>query len=205
MRRVFGFLIIAALACVTFNANAQLRFGVKGGLNISSVHFDSDLLEADNVTGFHVGPMIETSLPLVGVGLDAALLYSQRGLETKSVGGVKTSIKNDYIDVPVNLKWKFGLPIIKAYLSAGPYFAFRVGGDKFWDIPGSIADQVRAKNFNAGLNFGAGVELIKHLQVGFTYGLGLTDNYSVSGIKSSDVYKTAGKNRGWSVTAAILF
>lgn len=205
MRRVFGFLIIAALACITFNANAQLRFGVKGGLNISSVHFDSDLLEADNVTGFHVGPMIETSLPLVGVGLDAALLYSQRGLETKSVGGVKTSIKNDYIDVPVNLKWKFGLPIIKAYLSAGPYFAFRVGGDKFWDIPGSIADQVRAKNFNAGLNFGAGVELIKHLQVGFTYGLGLTDNYSVSGIKSSDVYKTAGKNRGWSVTAAILF
>ena len=46
-----------------------------------------------------------------------------------------------------------------------------VGGDKFWDIPGSVADQVK-ENFSAGLNFGAGVELISHLQVGFNYGLG---------------------------------
>ena len=76
------------------------------------------------------------------------------------------------------------------------------GGDKFWDIPGSVADQVKAKNFSAGLNFGAGVELISHLQVGFNYGLGLTDNYSIEKVNLSD---GAGKNRGWSITAAILF
>ena len=141
-------------------------------------------------------------LVMVGVGIDAAVLYSQKGLETTSAGGVKTSMKTDYIDVPVNLKWKFGLPIVKAYLAAGPYIGFRVGGDKFWDIPGSVADQVKAKNFSAGLNFGAGVELISHLQVGFNYGLGLTDNYSIEKVNLSD---GAGKNRGWSITAAILF
>lgn len=70
------------------------------------------------------------------------------------------------------------------------------------DIPGSVADQVKAKNFSAGLNFGAGVELISHLQVGFNYGLGLTDNYSIEKVNLSD---GAGKNRGWSITAAILF
>lgn len=103
------------------------------------------------------------------------------------------------------------LPIVKAYLAAGPYIGFRVGGDKFWDIPGSVADQVKAKNFSAGLNFGAGVELISHLQVGFNYGLGLTDNYALGskGLSSSstgvvDMGKS-GKNRGWSITAAILF
>lgn len=58
-------------------------------MNISSVHFNSDVLKADNVTGFQVGPMIETTLPLVGVGIDAAVLYSQKGLETTSAGGVK--------------------------------------------------------------------------------------------------------------------
>ena len=100
------------------------------------------------------------------------------------------------------MKWKFGLPIVKAYLAAGPYIGFRVGGDKFWDIPGSVADQVKAKNFSAGFNFGAGVELISHLQVGFNYGLGLTDNYSIEKVNLSD---GAGKNRGWSITAAILF
>ena len=199
MKKIVGFFMVALLALMALPANAQLKFGIKGGVNISSVHFNSDVLKADNVTGFQVGPMIETTLPLVGVGIDAAVLYSQKGLETTSVGGVKTSMKTDYIDVPVNLKWKFGLPIIKGYLAAGPYVGFRVGGDKLWDIPGSVGDQLKAKSFNAGLNLGAGVELIKHLQVGFNYALGLTDDYSASKLELN------GKNRGWSITAAILF
>lgn len=189
--------MIVLMAIIAVPASAQLKFGVKGGLNISSVHFSSDLLKADNVTGFQIGPMIETTIPLIGVGLDAAILYSQKGMDMKSGTGISTSVKTDYIDVPVNFKWKFGLPIVKAYLTAGPYVGFRVGGDKFWKIPGNVVDQVKAKNFNAGLNFGAGVELIRHLQVGFNYGLGLTDNYSSGEISA--------KNRGWSVTAAILF
>ena len=53
--------------------------------------------------------------------------------------------------------------------------------------------------FSAGLFFGAGVEVISHLQVGINYGLGLTDNYS------AEKYDLNAKNRGWSVTAAILF
>lgn len=202
MKKIVGFVFIALSALlITLPAKAQIKFGIKGGVNISSVHFNSDLLKADNVTGFQIGPMIETTLPLVGIGLDAAVLYSQKGLEANT-GVSKSSMKTDYIDVPVNLKWKFGLPILKLYLAAGPYVGFRVGGDKFWEIPGSVVNQVKAKNFSAGLNFGAGVELIRHLQVGFNYGLGLTDNYSLEAV---DFSKGVGKNRGWSVTAAILF
>lgn len=201
MRKILGFVLVVMMILVAVPAKSQLRFGVKGGVNISSVHFNSDILKADNVTGFQIGPMIETTLPLLGTGLDVAILYSQKGMDIKS--GIETkSIKNDYIDIPLNLKWKFGLPIIKAYLAAGPYIGFRVGGDKVWDVPGSVIDQVKAKNFSAGLNFGAGVELIKHLQVGFNYGLGLTDNYSISKV---DLSNGNGKNRGWSITAAILF
>lgn len=198
MKKNVGLVIVALLALLAIPANAQLKFGVKGGVNISSVHFSSDVLNADNVTGFQVGPMIETSLPLVGVGLDAAVMYSQRGMKTKS-GVSTTTMRTDYIDVPVNLKWKFGLPIVKAYLAAGPYIGFRVGGDKIWDIPGATVGQLEAKNFSAGLNFGAGVELVSHLQVGFNYGLGLTDNFSAS------KFDLKAKNRGWSITAAILF
>lgn len=211
MKKTTALVFVALVALLmAVPAKAQLKFGIKGGVNISSVHFDSDLLKADNVTGFQIGPMIETTLPLVGVGFDAAILYSQKGLET-STGVSKTTMKTDYIDVPVNLKWKFGLPIAKIYLAAGPYIGFRVGGDKFWEVPGSIVDQVKAKSFSAGLNFGAGVELISHLQVGFNYGLGLTDNYSLgsTGVSSHTNgvvdMGNGGKNRGWSVTAAILF
>ena len=199
MKKVTGLVLIILMAFIAVPAKSQLKFGVKGGLNISSVHLNSDILKADNVTGFQIGPMIETTIPLIGVGLYAAILYSQKGMDVKSETGTSTNVKTDYIDVPVNLKWKFGLPIIKGYLAAGPYIGFRVGGDKFWEIPGSVVGQVKAKNFSAGLNFGAGVELISHLQVGINYGLGLTDNYS------AEKYDLNAKNRGWSVTAAILF
>ena len=199
MKKVTGLVLIILMAFIAVPAKSQLKFGVKGGLNISSVHLNSDILKADNVTGFQIGPMIETTIPLIGVGLDAAILYSQKGMDVKSETGTSTNVKTDYIDVPVNLKWKFGLPIIKGYLAAGPYIGFRVGGDKFWEIPGSVVGQVKAKNFSAGLNFGAGVELISHLQVGINYGRGLTDNYS------AEKYDLNAKNRGWSVTAAILF
>lgn len=171
-------------------AKAELKIGVKGGVNISSVHFNKTILSSSNVTGYNVGPMLEFIAPFVGVGFDAAILFNQKGLEIGT-----STMKTHYLDVPVNLKWKFGIPLVKAYLAAGPYVSFRLGGDKFWNV---MSEQIEAKSFGAGLNFGAGVELVKHLQVGFNYGLGLTDNYSLNKL---DI----GKSRGWSLTAAILF
>lgn len=196
MKKIVGIVLIALMALVAIPAKSQIKFGIKGGVNISSVHFSKEVVSSDNVTGFNIGPMLEVMTPVMGVGFDAAILYSQKGVGVK---GNNKDIKNDYIDVPVNLKWKFGLPIIKGFLTAGPYVGFRVGGNKIWDIPGAVGNQLEAKSFNAGLNFGAGIELIKHLQVGFNYGLGLTDDYSASKIDLN------GKNRGWSITAAVLF
>lgn len=198
MKKIATLFVIALFALIVCPAKAQVKFGIKGGVNITSVRFSRDIVKSDNVTGFQVGPMIEATMPLFGVGIDAALLYSQKGMDASNQIGSE-NIKTDYIDIPVNLKWKFGLPIIKAYLAAGPYVGFRVGGDKFWDIPGEISGQMKAKSFNAGLNFGVGAELIKHLQVGFNYGLGLTDDFTSSKVDLS------AKNRGWSITAAILF
>lgn len=198
MKKIVGFMLLAVMALVAVPAKSQIKFGVKGGLNISSVHFNKEVIGKDNVTGFNIGPMLEVMAPAMGVGFDAAILYSQKGIGVKSDKDGK-DVKNDYIDVPVNLKWKFGLPVIKGYVAAGPYIGFRVGGEKFWDIPNLVEGQLKAKNFNAGLNLGAGVELVSHLQVGFNYALGLTEDYSASKIDLN------GKNRSWSITAAILF
>ena len=76
MRRIAGLLAgIAVMTLVTGVANAQLHFGVKGGLNIASVRFDKDILSAENVTGFQIGPTIELMVPYIGIGLDGAILY----------------------------------------------------------------------------------------------------------------------------------
>ena len=189
----FYLLMLILFSIVALPAQAQFSWGIKGGANISSLHF-SDLPETfskSNITGFHIGPTIELIAPVVGLGFDASILYSQTGVEMG-----KQKIKNDYLDIPVNLKWKFGLPSLKVYLAAGPYVGFRLGGAKVWEV---ISDQISSKSFSAGLDFGAGVELFRHLQVGVNYQLGLTENYSMKKLN------IGGKNRGWQLSAAILF
>lgn len=198
MKRIIGLLVIALSLSAGYSAHAQISFGVKGGVNISSVKLSKDIIDSDNVTGFHIGPMVEMIAPVLGVGFDAAILYSQKGIDTQW-----ESITTDYIDVPVNFKWKFGLPVLKAYVAAGPYVGFRVGGDKLWEMPGSVVGQIKAKSFGAGVNIGAGIELIRHLQVGINYGLGLTENYSI--YKEGDSSEAEAKHRTWSISAAILF
>ena len=199
MKKYFA-IITLLLGVLAAPAHAQMiRFGVQGGLNVSQVHFNTDLWGSDNVTGFHFGPMLDFRLPL-GIGADAAVLYTRRGVDGSHDGAIR-EIHTDYLDVPVNLKWRIGLPIVKPYLAAGPYLSFRVAGDKWWDA-GHVSDQLKAKSFGAGLNFGAGAELFDHLLVGFRYSLGLTSNYSeLKDDKMSDI----GKDRGWVVTAGWLF
>lgn len=203
MKKSALLVLIAVLGLVAVPASAQLKFGLKGGVNVSKASISKDVLATKNVTGFNIGPMVEFRLPIVGVGMDAALLYSQKGFKSMDNGAVDKSMKTDYLEVPVNFKWKIGIPLVKFFLAAGPYVNFRIAGDKIWEIPGSAFGQLKSKSFGAGLNFGAGVELLSHLQVGFNYGLGLTNDYKTLGI--ADVADATGKSRGWSINAAILF
>ena len=192
MKRVY-LLILALVAWMAVPAQAQFKWGIKGGANISSIHFTNlpENFSTENLTGFHIGPTIELMAPLVGLGFDASILYSQTGMEI----GTQT-VKSDYLNIPVNLKWKIGIPAVKVFAAAGPYVGFRLGGGKLWDV---LSDQIESKSFSAGLNIGAGVELIQHLQISATYQLGLTDNYSIKKLEID------GKNRGWLISAAILF
>ena len=199
MSKLKSLLVVVMLLSVAVTVNAQFRFGVKGGVNIANVSFDKDVLNSDNVTGFHVGPMIDASFGEGGIGLDLALLFSQKGFDTED-----KSVKNTYIDVPVNLKFKFGIPLINPYLAAGPYVGFRVNGSKVKDVSfKDVKHQVESKSFGAGLNFTAGAELFDRLQIGLTYSLGLTNDYNTFDINDLDSYK--GKPHTWSISAAFLF
>jgi hypothetical protein len=181
-------------------AHAQLNFGVKGGVNIATVKFDN-VLEADNITGFQFGPMLEYVKPSTGWGMDVALLFTQKGCELEN-----RTVKSNYLEIPLNVKWKLMTPLLKPYLAAGPYFGFRTGRRKIWDISGlyhDVSGQVEAGNFSTGLNFSIGAEALGFLQVGLNYGLGLTSNFKTFGTGSLPTYK--GKAHTWSISAAVLF
>ena len=197
MRRVKYLFILVALV-VASNVDAQVRFGAKAGLNIANAEFNKDNFSSDNVTGFLVGPTIEAMFGRGGLGIDLALLYSQKGFDSDV-----DKVKNSYLEVPVNLKLKLGVPLVNPYFTAGPYIGFRISGDKAWDVSTTIKEDIKAKSFSAGMNFGLGAELFDKLQVGLNYGWGLTDNYANFDGNDLDSYK--GKAHTWSVTATFFF
>ena len=70
--------LVVLLATMTVAAQAQVKFGVKGGLNITNMKFDESVADKSNQAGFFIGPTVKFTLPVVGLGIDAAALYDQR-------------------------------------------------------------------------------------------------------------------------------
>lgn len=125
MKKIISVLMVAVCLMMAAPAQAQLHFGVKGGLNLSKVSFSKSDLKGDNKTGWFIGPMAEFTLPIIGIGADVAALYSQTELAAK---GYSTDAKLKTIEIPVNLKWSFGLgSMLGAYIAAGPQFGFNIG------------------------------------------------------------------------------
>lgn len=168
MKRLFLTLLVFVGLCAVVPAHAQLRFGLKGGLNISKVTFSQDILKGDNQTGFFIGPMAEFTLPVIGIGVDVAALYNQVGAKAKAgVLTVDETMKS--IEVPLNLKWTLGLgSMLGAYVAAGPQFGFNVGN-------GHFSEAFDMKTCYTTFNVGAGVKLLGHLQAGLNYNFGISN------------------------------
>ncbi|MDR2843281.1 MAG: PorT family protein [Candidatus Symbiothrix sp.] len=199
MKKNVVFLIVI-LFMGGLSAQAQLKYGLKVGLNLSKVSFDGDNAAAavvnDNMqyaTGFLVGPMVEFTIPGVGLGFDAALLYAQEGFKVKNND---TKMSNT-LEIPVNLKYKLSImELAGAFVAVGPYASFNLS---------DLEADYKAKTFGGGLNFGLGVEFLNHLQLGINYKLGLTDNYSQANADDALNNALQGKSRGWVISVAYLF
>ncbi|MDR2622315.1 MAG: porin family protein [Dysgonamonadaceae bacterium] len=192
---VFSFVLISSI-------QADIRLGVKAGANLAHASFNTDAIQTSNFTGLQFGPIVEFGIPVIGIKLDAAVLYSQQGLKIKDVD---LEQKESTLDVPVNLKLKFGLGSLSGFFTAGPYASFKLSSDDFpfsvEDADSGIPDKIKNKNFGAGINVGGGIELLKHLQIGVNYRIGMTDDY-----KSFDAATDIkGKIRIWSATATYFF
>ena len=82
MKKVLSIVFLVAAMLFAANANAQIKFGLKGGLNVTNMTFTKDIFDASNKTGFFIGPMVKVSLPL-GFSVDAAALYDQKSADVK--------------------------------------------------------------------------------------------------------------------------
>ena len=192
MKKNVTLILVVLFTMIALPAQSQLQWGIKGGANVSKVSFNKDLFKSDNMGGFFIGPMAEFTIPIVGLGIDAALLYNQRGVKSED-----NNFKQSGLDIPVNLKYTIGLgSMLGVFVAAGPDFFFNFKGDD------GIVDKRKAL---LGVNVGAGVKLLGHLQVGVNYNIPLGKSGEVTvkeGINAVfDKYKT----KTWQISAAYLF
>ncbi len=207
----FQAIIVMAMLWVAVPSQAQIQFGLKGGLNVSKMSFDKDVIDGDNQTGFFVGPMVEVTLPVVGLGIDAALLYDNKSVKISDVYNgedIDTKSTLQYLDIPINVKYTLGLGSVAGiYVATGPQFSFNIGHKNILKSTYSL------KSSQFSWNVGAGVKLLKHLQIGYNYNIaiGKTAEVNEDGAVStatSTLWNTISgdmKNNTHQISVAYLF
>lgn len=201
MKRIITLVVLVAAMTMTVQAQ-RVKFGVKGGLNLTKMTFSESDLSSDNQAGFYLGPTLKISLPL-SFGVDIAALYDQRSakVETDGLTGIQgagdETIKQKSIQIPINARYNIGLGSQAGiYLAIGPQFGFPVG-DKIYNTK---LGEYTLKSSNLSFNFGAGVYLLKHLEVGFTYNLAAGKSGEFKNQNDIDTH-----NNAWQIGAAIYF
>lgn len=201
----FKRLFLVAVAVVTMSLSVSaggLKWGVKAGVALNNIHFSEEILNDftnnDNQAGFTGGLMVEFTVPVVNLGFDASLMYVHRDAVEDGLGN---KMNRDYIEIPINLKYKLGLPVVgnvvTPYIFAGPSFAFKMGKSE-------IEDFIKSQKCDIALNLGLGVELFNHLQLSGSYSFGMTKAVEFLGATVNEA-GIEGKNRYWTITAAYLF
>lgn len=214
MRKFFTAAIVAAsMLFAASSAQAQVKFGLKGGLNVTNMSLNSEVFDADNQTGFFIGPTVKFTLPIVGLGIDASALYDQRDAKVKVEEGdgalVESKIKNQSINIPINLRYGVGLgSTASIYLFAGPQFGFNVG-DKNQSLYKDVA-QWRLKSSTFSVNVGLGAMLLSHLQISANYNIacgktGETTMSDVAGETVQQMFKKRGRANAWQIGLAYYF
>ena len=163
--------VVVALALaliMSIPASAQIHFGPKLGVAIDKLSFSKEALNSDNRAGFTGGLNMEVMLPIANLGVDVSAMYVHRTTDVVGAkdqngqGNENKTSSRDYFEIPVNLKWKIGMPVIgrivTPYVFTGPSFAFLTSKK-------SIENAFNNRSFDVAWNFGFGLQLINKIQI----------------------------------------
>lgn len=182
-----SFFLLSGMLTSTI-AQSPVSFGLKGGVNLANLTGD-DFSDADARSGLNIGVVLEFGLPLSPIGIESGLYYSQKGSATEDQG-FTTTLKADYLEVPVLAKLSFGPPgPIKPHLLAGPYLGFLLNSEVVGEGGGgSVSTDIKdsTNDVDFGLIGGIGLDVnmgLATLSLQARYSLGLTEVYTDSDAK----------------------
>lgn len=188
-------IILSAIAIMAFAfSNAQeTRFGVKGGLNVSSFA-GGNYYDSKSLVGFQVGGFAEIKI-IERLSIQPEVLFSTQGAKLE-FGNNDFDTKLNYINVPVLAKFY----ITKQFtVEAGPQLGFLVSAKS----DGRDAKDAY-KSVDTGFNFGAGYNFTDNVSVGIRYTVGLSNIADYDAETWEDFYDSP-KNSVLAVTLAYKF
>ena len=212
MKRVLFAAVITASLMTGTSALAQSlppsRLGVLGGVSFATLG-GADVNDANTRTGFVGG--VSLTLPLrERLSLELNGLYSQKGAKA-SEQSESLTLKFDYIEVPILLRYDFTAEGVRPFVSGGVSLAYQTSceakaatAEFSAEVDCSTLDSdsdvaLDVKKFDAGLAFGGGLDFPmandRLFTLGARYVLGVTDI-----VKDETV-----RNRAWQIYAGFSF
>lgn len=202
------------LGCVAFvcffmamPASAQLNFGIKAGVNLSerpALNLNDLKSSLKGSTGWFAGPTAKFIFPVIGLGVEANVLYSQSNIE---VEGQK--IMNQSVDIPLYLRYEITIPVInkffEPFVAIGPQFEWNIGNKQFTleNLKNTDYSKYTLKESCISLNLGLGFILLDHYQLHGNYNLTLGKTAEISSLDVSKVVEL--KNSKWQISLAYIF
>ena len=186
------------MAVFTFQPmEAQVRLGVRGGLSLSKMRFDRDIINSDNRVGWCGGLLLDLNIPVVGLGAEVSALYTHRN---NRLSDRERVYKRDYLDIPVYARYRLSLPKVERVFAplvfTGPCFSILFSEN--------APTNYKNKKTYMSWDVGAGVDLFNRLRLTATYGIGLSKAMQYVG-SDYDGDKVNGKDRYWTLSAAVMF
>lgn len=202
-------LLACVMACLGINVSAQnsdFRFGVRGGMNLSTA-LVNDVGTNKFKVGYHIGATVEYQLPKDFL-IQSGLFFSAKGSKLGSlnsgsyVGGdpdYTHTFNQLYLEVPIYVAYSVSVSDnVKLVFGGGPYLGYGVGGktkeklnhsvwgdgstQKSWNTFGSDNDMLDNETLN---RFDFGIGLKTDLEYNrYTFGIGAS--FSIIDLMNSD-------------------
>lgn len=166
------FVLLAVVLITMLPAKAQVGFGIKGGVNLTTLNIEDPQLSYNSRAGYHAGVFLRGRFDKVGIQPEL-LLFTQNGDIESSIFGTAQE-RFTYLSIPVILKF---YPVGGFNLQVGPQFGFLLDGEREYDtFLGSGSQDITEyyKESDVSVSLGGGYD--------FDFGLGLDVRYNI-GIK----------------------
>ena len=211
-------LSIIVFLFLTVPSQAQFKFGVTGGFNISVFHLSDDTYKpylSNNRVGCIVGPTVVYDIPKTHLGLDASAMFDIRGAKSKKISNCEPVFCYS-LQLPLNFRYgmMFG-DVLYGFVFTGPQFGLNIGSKERLIISGTgetSGHTLERRWVNDDTmfswNFGVGGVILENVQVRLSFNLALRDTGEIQQVDLVDGTRqqlTTGRAHACQVAVSYLF